>query len=80
MSTAYRVTIHCDEVADHGCAGLTEARAPEWRDLTEGHVMALLDARGWLRGYRAKGTYDVCPNCRKIVEQRLKETPDDDAR
>lgn len=70
MSTQYRVVVHCDEKAVPDCHGLTEvsARAP----LGDERANPVLEARGWLRGYRADGTYDVCPACRPLIEKEVK--------
>ena len=68
MSTSYRMVVHCDETRGGDCSGFVEYASPDrlhlWR-LADGHP----HESGWLRGYRAGSTYDVCPACRPAVER-----------
>jgi len=69
MSTTYRVIIHCDENDSSQCHGLLEISDKNVRFLSSTH--SAVEGRGWLRGYAADDTYDVCPACRPKVEARL---------
>lgn len=72
MSTQIRLLIHCDEKRTKDCAGLIEFRGVSPRDFDD--VGTELFQQGWIRGYRADGTYDACPACAPSVEERLRES------
>lgn len=66
MSQTYRLVVHCDENLTGKCAGLVEYTSPDRLGLarkSDEHLQS-----GWLRGYRADGTYDVCPTCRVKID------------
>lgn len=64
MTQQYRLIIHCDENRTNACKGFTEYASPDRLDITR-KTDEHLKQSGWLRGYTAKGTYDVCPPCRE---------------
>lgn len=69
MTSVYRLIVTCDETRGPGCLGLIEYASPDRLDLarqSDRHAQS-----GWLRGYRAKDTYDVCPQCRTLVEAEM---------
>lgn len=72
MASTYRLVVHCDENATDRCLGLVEYAAPDRLGLAE-QGDAHVSQSGWLRGYRVKNTYDVCPACRPAVEQAMSE-------
>ena len=69
LSQQYRLLIHCDETATDQCVGFTEYASTDRIGLARQSDRFGSEA-GWLRGYGAKNTYDVCPACRPTVERR----------
>jgi len=70
MSQQYRMVVHCDENLTSDCVGLVEYTSPDRMGLARASDTFTRES-GWLRGYRAVNTYDVCPSCRPKVEARL---------
>jgi hypothetical protein len=68
MSTAYRLVVHCDATRGGACLGVVSYDATSRLALAEASDRHQT-ASGWLRGYRAGATYDVCPACRPLVER-----------
>jgi hypothetical protein len=64
MSTTYRILVHCDEQRSGACHGLLEVSREQL--FGEERVLPVTQERGWLRGYGASQTYDVCPACRAL--------------
>lgn len=62
MSTVYRVVVTCDEQKSDRCLGLLEVTAG--RLFGDERVLPAAEEHGWLRGYGAEQTDDVCPACR----------------
>jgi hypothetical protein len=71
MSQQYRLIVHCDENASSACVGFAEYAALDRIGLARQSDRFGSEA-GWLRGYGAKNTYDVCPACRPTVEKRVR--------
>lgn len=70
MTQTYRLIVHCDENRTGTCHGLVEYGAPDRLRLAEQADEHTANS-AWLRGYRAGGTWDVCPACRKLVEAEM---------
>jgi hypothetical protein len=69
MATIYRIIVSCDEKAVPDCHGFFEVSGAHL--FGDERVLPKATERGWLRGYGATHSYDVCPACRKLVEERL---------
>jgi hypothetical protein len=69
VSQQFRLIVHCDEAATSQCAGFAEYASTDRIGLARQSDRFGSEA-GWLRGYGAKNTYDVCPACRPTVERR----------
>ena len=73
MTSQYRYIVHCDEQVTGACAGFVEYAATDRINLAR-QSDRFTSESGWLRGYRRKTTWDVCPACRPAVEQRMAQS------